>query len=462
MNYSFILTEKCNWNCEYCVFPNLDKPKETNEQILRKHLPYIKRIINEDDDIEYIDIQGGEIGLLPEFILEIFLNNLQRKVIVCTNGLFMEKEMHLNEHIRPYIQLLQWHVCAEPNIQKIKDYHDELPISRGIVHNNINEIQRFVQNNNHIYFNYIDLEFDITEKRKADSKTYQNLYKAIEFLPNVDKDNLIRIKDRFKEDSELREFCYKFNKTVVINLANEDICLCQREIKSRIPLNENNLMNRVNKFPKDLFKPSMGCASCTRLYAGARTKTNQTKYINVDEKLGETLGMTIEEMYRDEPTFKKRNIEIVKILKIIKPKKIFEFACTYGFLASEIKNEVDVEYLCTNFLPSVVNYVKTQGIQTELFDAEDIPKRNLTNYDTFICTSLEHLENDLKIIGALPKGTHFIFSVPNFDDDMHFRKFDNEVQIYRRYKDLLIIKNIKRINYKNRNRIKFVVYGVIK
>ena len=52
-----------------------------------------------------------------------------------------------------------------------------------------------------------------------------------------------------------------------------------------------------------------------------------------------------------------------------------------------IKKEIDVEYLCTNFLRSVVDYVRGQGIPTELFDAENIPNSDLTNYDTFICTS---------------------------------------------------------------------------
>ena len=75
----------------------------------------------------------------------------------------------------------------------------------------------------------------------------------------------------------------------------------------------------------------------------------------------------------------------------------------------------------------------------EILDGE-IPLADL--YDTYICTSFEHLEQDKEILKSLPFG-YIIFSVPNFDDPTHFRTFQNEDEIRYRYNNLIDIERIE-------------------
>ena len=46
---------------------------------------------------------------------------------------------------------------------------------------------------------------------------------------------------------------------------------------------------------------------------------------------------------------------------------------------------------------------------------------------------LEHISNDLFILGNLLSGTKVVFSVPTFGDPSHVRKFLTEKEIVERY-----------------------------
>ena len=66
-----------------------------------------------------------------------------------------------------------------------------------------------------------------------------------------------------------------YNHSILIDMVNENICLCQRQLDVFIPLNEENLIYRLKTFPKNLWMDLMigvgidkSCDSCTRLYAG--------------------------------------------------------------------------------------------------------------------------------------------------------------------------------------------------
>jgi hypothetical protein len=158
--------------------------------------------------------------------------------------------------------------------------------------------------------------------------------------------------------------------------------------------------------------------------------------------------------------YHRRNLAIVDILKDINNPKIFEFAATYGFLASQISKKINFnKYTTSNFLPEAVSEMNSQitddRIKVIEFDANDIIGSDLREYDTFICTSLEHLEHDIDIIKALPSGCNFVFSVPNFHDPTHVRVFKHEQEIIYRYGDILDIEKIEVI--KEGSLKKFVV-----
>jgi hypothetical protein len=182
-------------------------------------------------------------------------------------------------------------------------------------------------------------------------------------------------------------------------------------------------------------------------------------YKGYDQKLAEKFGMTIEEMYRDHPVYKDRNMGIVEFVLKDKPESIFEFACTYDFLALEIIRELpDVRYVCTNFLPEVVEYIKDKmSVETFLFDANEIPDKDLSEFDAFVCTSLEHLENDVEILDSLPEPCTIYFCVTNMPDKTHVWSFDLEWEIYDRYKDVMRIVDYK--IFEQHNRIKMIGRG---
>lgn len=178
-------------------------------------------------------------------------------------------------------------------------------------------------------------------------------------------------------------------------------------------------------------------------------------YKGYDEYLCKKFNMTIEEMYGEHHTFKDRNLGIVELIKNSdkEPCRIFEFACNYGFLALEIIKEFpDVKYVCTNFLSKVVKYVRKQGIRSYWFDANDIPNTFLC-FDTFVCTSLEHLENDRLIVASLPIGSTLYFCATNVYDRTHYWTFKTDYDVYKRYQDFMNILDIKTLNFGDRKKV---------
>jgi len=187
-------------------------------------------------------------------------------------------------------------------------------------------------------------------------------------------------------------------------------------------------------------------------------KGKQEDYKGYDEELSKKFGMSIEEMYQHS-IFKERNQGIVDFVMKDKPSSIFEFACTYDFLAIEIiKKLPDVRYVCTNFLPEVVEYIRNKKqVESYVYDANDIPYTDLTKWDAFVCTSLEHLENDVELLNELPEPSIIYFCVTNMPDRTHSWTFENEVEIYERYKDTMRIIDYK--IFKHEDRIKMIGRG---
>ena len=269
-SFCFIVTEECNWKCKYCGFPEIVQPKSTNLQILSRHLPYIKEIVDKLGDLlVFCDIAGGEVGLLPLDVLQYFFKTIDRKIVVSTNGLFMEKGYHLDPVIRPYIDGIWWHVHPEPKGKIDYDWNDdEIFINKGITHDNAQEMVDFCEANPNIQMNYVEFEFPIGESLQKNDSDYLYLLEKLEDLPNVTQNAKDILRSRLTEKEGLREQCRDFSQTVVFDLINENILLCHRSMNNYIPLNRKNLEKRLRLFPKDVFPGENQCNSCTRLYSG--------------------------------------------------------------------------------------------------------------------------------------------------------------------------------------------------
>ncbi|MCK5611918.1 hypothetical protein KAR91_59155 [Candidatus Pacearchaeota archaeon] len=270
MSLSFILTEKCTWTCNYCRFSSLENQSSTTIEIIDKHLPYIKDV---GERIPYagFHIQGAEPGSLDRETLVYFLKELNQKVLLSTNGLFFEKGYHLDSEIMKHVRLIYWHLCETPGdfkMEKDYDYHYyEAHVVKGIVHHNIDDMIAFVKRNAHMDIGFIEYACDITKKRTITKNEHEQLYEAIKDIPNVTDEGRERIELRINEAENLRYMCQNYHSPVSINLVRETICLCQRSMDTNIELTRENLIKRIQQFPKDVFQGGQsGCDSCVRLY----------------------------------------------------------------------------------------------------------------------------------------------------------------------------------------------------
>lgn len=275
MWFSFILTEKCDWDCCYCQFPLLSKHNELDSDKILKHVPYIKDVIRKVESVTEpsIEIQGGEVGLIERDALILFLETLGYPVYVSTNGKFLEKGYHLDKRIRPYIREIQWHVCQDVGDYKLEvDYNDdEIFINKGIVHSDIQEMVAFIKRNPHIEFNYVELECDIKEKRSSDIDALRVLYSKLEGIENVGEHVFDILKRRLNDSKDKRNKCNQYHSVVSINIPTETICLCQRVTDVNVSLTKENLIKRIQTYPNKYFQypdSMMGCESCIRLYSG--------------------------------------------------------------------------------------------------------------------------------------------------------------------------------------------------
>lgn len=92
--YIINVTERCNWDCPYCIVKTHTSPKRSFESVIK-----------DISDLPYgcdVTLSGGEPGLLTEEQMDtVFLllkENDSIPVDICSNGLFLEKHSkHLDK-----------------------------------------------------------------------------------------------------------------------------------------------------------------------------------------------------------------------------------------------------------------------------------------------------------------------------------------------------------------------------
>jgi len=151
--------------------------------------------------------------------------------------------------------------------------------------------------------------------------------------------------------------------------------------------------------------------------------------------------------------FEIRNKKIMEMVKAENPETVFEFASAFGFLALTILNGVPLKkYTCTNYSKVSLYCMEKQlrgidnceilKVNADIGQSDDMKKIKFKDYDVIITTSFEHIEHDIELIKLLPKGSVFIFCVPNISAPDHFRYFNTEQEIRSRYSDSLEIKEL--------------------
>jgi len=230
MWFEFILTTKCNWNCPYCTFDRICD-YYFNIDILNKH-EYIFDIMN-DIKNKIIIIEGGEIGFITSNdLLENLLKRFDNKVIVNTNGLFFNVDRSM---LYKYIDKVFYHVAPDAKkLFKIEPLDVPFNVVYGIVDDNIENINRFIEYNSHINFGYVEIEYS-----KYDDYLYNTCFNEI-------------------------KKCNTLNPFVSIDLSREVLCMCtSRGCHVTIPLTESNLKNVLSGYNNFGFNDM--CYTCYRL-----------------------------------------------------------------------------------------------------------------------------------------------------------------------------------------------------
>lgn len=129
--------------------------------------------------------------------------------------------------------------------------------------------------------------------------------------------------------------------------------------------------------------------------------------------------------------------EIVEYLFDNKTISILDLGCGPGQFAEFIAAHMPtVQYTGLDFSSVAISRAR-QRCPNFLFERRELPMSNfdsLPSFDTVVCTEvLEHVENDLEILAALPVGTTIVATVPNFDSFGHIRFFRNEDEVRERY-----------------------------
>ena len=141
---------------------------------------------------------------------------------------------------------------------------------------------------------------------------------------------------------------------------------------------------------------------------------------------------------------------IVKYVKEIDNPKIIEIGCGAGQLAKFLSDEGFTEY--TGYDNNYEMLHQASANSAQYFLAADITKPDIYkgDYDIIIATEvLEHLKDDLALFKHIKKGTVFLFSLPTFDCNGHYRWFRSSIDIISRYFDCLKIIDLKRLKKPN-------------
>jgi SAM-dependent methyltransferase len=131
--------------------------------------------------------------------------------------------------------------------------------------------------------------------------------------------------------------------------------------------------------------------------------------------------------------------------------KVLDIGCGVAYLQRFIK-----DYHGFDFSQQAIEMA--DNVNVWLGNAYD--KSNYDDYDTYILAEvLEHLD-DFRVLENIPRGKKVLLSVPSFYDEGHLRVYTKELA-QERYKDVLRIENIIRLDCKFKEEKPFEVYVLL-
>jgi trans-aconitate methyltransferase len=121
--------------------------------------------------------------------------------------------------------------------------------------------------------------------------------------------------------------------------------------------------------------------------------------------------------------------------------RVADLGCGTGRFARLLTYHGVTSYWGVDFSPKRIEEARRYVPEVE-FEVGDLREARIRarfpEFDTFIVTEvLEHIEDDLGLLAALPQGALVVYSVPTFDAAAHVRVFEDVAAIHRRYGSIL-------------------------
>jgi 2-polyprenyl-3-methyl-5-hydroxy-6-metoxy-1,4-benzoquinol methylase len=117
-------------------------------------------------------------------------------------------------------------------------------------------------------------------------------------------------------------------------------------------------------------------------------------------------------------------------------RRVFEIGCGSGQLAAVLFEQGIEHYIGLDFSPGAIAMARQNATKGRFMvgDARTTTLHAEVEHDVVICTEvLEHIEDDLAVLGRFSPGKRCLFSVPNFDHESHVRRFRSADAVVGRY-----------------------------
>lgn len=180
----------------------------------------------------------------------------------------------------------------------------------------------------------------------------------------------------------------------------------------------------------------------------------------------DTVILTDEDMERFyQNSYASRNEKILKLLKGRPGLRVFDMAAGSSYLAEKMlqRKGFDVElYTLNDFCYYVRNYCANRFSHDNLeYDCRDLEtiEGPLDKWNTFICISMEHIKEDIRLLSLISSGSLVILGTCSFKSQGHVRIFDNKKEIAAHFGKQIRISNIFTIFTKNKWKKKYIVLG---
>jgi len=148
-----------------------------------------------------------------------------------------------------------------------------------------------------------------------------------------------------------------------------------------------------------------------------------------------------------EPVLEARHAHVIAELKRLGVKTILDIGCGIGSLLSLCR---DSDFTCYgfDFSSEAIEICRKHNKLENVWVGNALEKENYKGeYDAYLAIEvLEHITQDLDVIGNLKPGIPFIFSLPSWANpgSSHVRCFRSDDEIRQRYGQVVDIKSIKR------------------